>query len=253
MNRRVLCVSFLLALASACGGRSTELVEEEGSGETLALARISLRSSLPSCGASTAGTVYYVVRDEQLVYCDGESHQNVELDFSSSWLVSAGTAASCAQGGSLLRTGPDTNGNGKLDPQEVVASASACHAASGAQGTGGSRGGLGSGSGGDGGDHGWAGSGGDRGWAGTGGVAGTTSTGGTTSNVPQGTGEGLPCDSAADCAGFQANFCDTFVSGTCLISGCNVSPDSCSTGKECCDLSTFGLPTLCIAAGACAN
>ena len=81
-------------------------------------------------------------------------------------------------------------------------------------------------------------------------MAGTGS-GGSAGTRP--TGEDMPCSSSADCAGFEATFCDTFVTGTCLVSGCTVVPDSCSAGKECCDLSSFGLPPLCIAAGACAN
>jgi hypothetical protein len=241
MKHRMIWVSSLLALAAACGGRSTE-AEGESSDETIALARIALRSSLPSCGASTAGAVYYVVQDQQLVYCDGNSHQDVELDFTSTWLVSAGTAASCAHGGSMLSAGPDRNSNRRLDPAEIVASAMACNHSTAAQGTGGS--------------------GGAQGTGGTGGAVGISGSGGTTSTTgPQGhagssgatnpTGEDLPCTSAADCAGLQASFCDLFVSHTCLVSDCSVTPDSCSAGKECCDLSAFGLPTLCIAAGAC--
>jgi hypothetical protein len=66
------------------------------------------------------------------------------------------------------------------------------------------------------------------------------------------TGEDQPCTGPADCAGFEASFCDNIVSGTCLVPNCTLAPnDSCFTGKECCDLSSFGLSTLCIAAGAC--
>jgi hypothetical protein len=43
------------------------------------------------------------------------------------------------------------------------------------------------------------------------------------------------------------------VSFSCLVPNCTLPPnDSCFTGKECCDLTNFGLPmTLCVAAGAC--
>jgi hypothetical protein len=64
-------------------------------------------------------------------------------------------------------------------------------------------------------------------------------------------GAGLSCTTDADCAGKEATFCDTFVTGTCLVRDCTLEPDSCFTGSECCDLSGFGLPALCIAAGAC--
>jgi hypothetical protein len=54
------------------------------------------------------------------------------------------------------------------------------------------------------------------------------------------------------CEGKEASFCDSFVSGTCLVPNCTLAPDNCFVGKECCDLSSFGLPiTLCVAAGAC--
>jgi hypothetical protein len=64
-------------------------------------------------------------------------------------------------------------------------------------------------------------------------------------------GAGVPCTSDADCAGTEATFCDLFVSGTCLVRDCSVEPNSCFSGSECCDLSGFMLPKLCIPAGAC--
>lgn len=163
MNHRVLWVSSLLALVAACGGRSTQGLDDEASDEQTDV-------------HGTAGT-----------------------------------------GG--------TQGSG---------------------GSGGGQGSAGSGS-----SQGIAGSGGAQGVAGSGGGQGTAGAGGTAGTTP--TGEGQPCVSEADCTGLEASFCDIFVSQTCLVRGCSVSPDSCSAGKECCDLTAFGLPTLCIAAGACAN
>jgi hypothetical protein len=64
-------------------------------------------------------------------------------------------------------------------------------------------------------------------------------------------GAGAACTSAADCAGGEATYCDTMITSSCLVSGCSVSPDSCFPGSECCDLTPFGLPTLCVAAGGC--
>lgn len=65
-------------------------------------------------------------------------------------------------------------------------------------------------------------------------------------------GAGRPCTGPADCAGTDAIFCDTFVSQTCLVQDCNLAPDDCIAGSECCDLTNFGIPlNLCIAAGAC--
>lgn len=65
-------------------------------------------------------------------------------------------------------------------------------------------------------------------------------------------GAGQSCESDADCADTEAVFCDVFVSRTCLVPGCTVAPaDSCFEGFECCDLSGFGLPTLCLPEGQC--
>jgi hypothetical protein len=65
-------------------------------------------------------------------------------------------------------------------------------------------------------------------------------------------GAGTPCTSPADCAGTDAIFCDTFVTGTCLVQDCSLAPDNCYMGSECCDLSNVGLPlNLCVAAGQC--
>jgi hypothetical protein len=242
MNHRVLCVSSLLVLASACGGRSTELLDGDSPGATIAVGRIPLRGSLPFCGPSTAGAVYYVMPEAQLVYCDGNSHQDVELRYDSTWLVAAGATASCAHAGSMLSAGPDKNGNGKLDEQEIVASAAVCNGAPDAQGAGGAPGVRGA-----------PGSAGSGGGQGTSGAAGTAA---VTPHATRPTGEGQPCASEADCAGFEASFCEIYVSRTCLVSGCSLSPDSCPAGEECCDVTAVGLvglPTLCLAAGLCAN
>jgi hypothetical protein len=127
--------------------------------------------------------------------------------------------------------------------------------AQGNGGTGGTGGTGGSGGGpsiaGSGGSQNIAGSGGGLAIPGSGGGGGTA---GSTSGAPDGakpTGEDQPCQSDADCARFDASFCDVFVTGTCLVRGCTVAPDNCYQGKECCDLSDFGLPTLCIAEGVC--
>lgn len=69
--------------------------------------------------------------------------------------------------------------------------------------------------------------------------------------VTKPTGEDESCMTHDDCAGFEASFCDSFVTFTCLVPNCTLAPDNCFAGKECCDLSSFGLPTLCIADGAC--
>jgi hypothetical protein len=74
---------------------------------------------------------------------------------------------------------------------------------------------------------------------------------GTGTEVPP-VGLAKPCTSAADCAGTEATYCDTFVTMGCLVEGCNLEVDDCYTGYECCDLSAFGIPLpLCIEEGQC--
>src|SRR6266545_2841032 len=66
------------------------------------------------------------------------------------------------------------------------------------------------------------------------------------------TGQGLPCQSADDCAGYEASYCETYQAHVCLVSDCTVSPNSCHEGSECCDLSSLGLAeTLCVEEGLC--
>jgi hypothetical protein len=69
------------------------------------------------------------------------------------------------------------------------------------------------------------------------------------------TGVGTPCASDADCAGFDADYCELAVSHTCLVQHCTPSPNSCFTGFDCCDFSRTpgfeSLPTLCLASGLC--
>lgn len=65
-------------------------------------------------------------------------------------------------------------------------------------------------------------------------------------------GLSMPCSGPADCAGTEATYCDLFVSMSCLVEGCTVSPNDCFEGWDCCDLSTFGIPKpICVPAGAC--
>jgi hypothetical protein len=61
-------------------------------------------------------------------------------------------------------------------------------------------------------------------------------------------GVGASCTATTDCVG-DANFCDTFVTHTCAISGCSLTANDCPRGTLCCDFSGYGLGHLC--AGAC--
>jgi hypothetical protein len=62
----------------------------------------------------------------------------------------------------------------------------------------------------------------------------------------------MACETPDDCAGTEATFCDSFMTHSCQVQGCQVDPNDCFAGFECCDLSAFGLPEpLCIPTGAC--
>jgi len=65
-------------------------------------------------------------------------------------------------------------------------------------------------------------------------------------------GFGTPCTTDTDCAGFDASHCETLQGHVCVVSPCQKSPDSCTGGQSCCDLSGLGLPlTLCLPPGQC--
>ena len=66
-------------------------------------------------------------------------------------------------------------------------------------------------------------------------------------------GQGDHCESAEDCAGKEASYCESTISHACLVSGCSIDrPLSCSEGWICCDLQSLGFAlTLCAPEGVC--
>jgi hypothetical protein len=62
-------------------------------------------------------------------------------------------------------------------------------------------------------------------------------------------GFGMSCAAQSDCAGYDAQACDTVQSHVCVIAGCSLVNDDCARGTTCCDLSAFGAGTICM--GAC--
>lgn len=66
------------------------------------------------------------------------------------------------------------------------------------------------------------------------------------------TGLQTPCATSADCAGFEASYCETVVAHVCLVAGCVVGGDDCFVGWSCCDLTSVGIATtLCVPEGQC--
>jgi hypothetical protein len=65
-------------------------------------------------------------------------------------------------------------------------------------------------------------------------------------------GLGTHCESADDCAGTEATWCDTFSSQQCVVQGCSLVDQDCFGEQVCCDLSGFGVPApLCLPRGDC--
>jgi len=59
-------------------------------------------------------------------------------------------------------------------------------------------------------------------------------------------GVGESCAMDGDCAGFDAQSCDTYRTHTCKVKGCSVDTDDCPRDSTCCDLSAFGVGTVCL-------
>ena len=59
------------------------------------------------------------------------------------------------------------------------------------------------------------------------------------------TGEGHACATSADCAGFEADYCEAFREKKCLRQGCKQNPSICHGDWVCCDISVLGT-SLCI-------
>ncbi len=59
------------------------------------------------------------------------------------------------------------------------------------------------------------------------------------------------CSGPQDCAGFEAGYCEQVQSHSCLVSDCTPGGSDCFLGWSCCDLTSVGLPTLCVKEGTC--
>lgn len=63
------------------------------------------------------------------------------------------------------------------------------------------------------------------------------------------------CGAQADCQGFEASYCDEFISHRCVVPGCSLTLADCFVGRQCCDTSAYaglGVPaTVCAPEGEC--
>ena len=102
-------------------------------------------SALPTCRRENQNQVYFVRSEEQLYFCDGIRLRKLELDGEPSWLTDTivAPASVCPSGGVVIRTGPDRNGDGKINAQEISASSPVCNGESGAGGVAGPTGATG--------------------------------------------------------------------------------------------------------------
>ena len=65
-------------------------------------------------------------------------------------------------------------------------------------------------------------------------------------------GMASPCEVDDDCQGYEATFCETLISHSCLVQGCSLSQNDCFQGWECCDVTSYGMPIpICIPEGNC--
>ena len=62
------------------------------------------------------------------------------------------------------------------------------------------------------------------------------------------TGFGTTCQSNADCAGFEASYCESLSSHSCLQNDCKSDPSVCPGDWGCCDIALLG-QSLCLPAG----
>jgi hypothetical protein len=66
--------------------------------------------------------------------------------------------------------------------------------------------------------------------------------------LPPPTGYGAPCESASDCAEFEASYCETLQEKVCLVE-CAADPGLCLGDYACCDYGSLGATAVCVPPG----
>ncbi|HKU42888.1 MAG TPA: hypothetical protein VJR89_32235 [Polyangiales bacterium] len=61
--------------------------------------------------------------------------------------------------------------------------------------------------------------------------------------TPEPTGQAMPCDTSADCEGFDASYCS--VTKACVVSNCS-KDRPCHGPWACCDFASYGAPPVCV-------
>jgi hypothetical protein len=132
--------SILLACSMPGSPGEGELSPQTGEGDT-AVVTVELPSYLPTCNSTRRGSVYYVSSEEAFYYCNGSRYRVIEVTGKpgangKTWLtaLSAASATQCSSGGTVVSVGPDNDGDGFLDANEVSGTAAVCNGAQGPQG-----------------------------------------------------------------------------------------------------------------------
>jgi hypothetical protein len=134
------------AILLGCSSEDAVLVDQNGADSLGSVAQPIIElagpSALPACRRENQNQVYYVRSEEQLYFCDGTRLRELDLESDPSWLTDtiAAPVSLCAGGGVVIRSGPDSNGDGKLNSREISASSPVCNGKSGASGGTGPRG-----------------------------------------------------------------------------------------------------------------
>ncbi|MGB5810070.1 MAG: hypothetical protein WBG86_06030 [Polyangiales bacterium] len=117
----------LVAFSIGCGGAGDS---QPTNGSPLGAITTATFGELPVCWFGRRAQVYYVTSTEQFLYCDGRRF--VELDLGAgggggtNFVVNVAPASldECPNGGALISSGPDANGDGVVD--SVASSQSVC-------------------------------------------------------------------------------------------------------------------------------
>jgi hypothetical protein len=139
VRRSILCLA-APAISVGCSGEDA-VVHLDGDVEALGssaqpIIELARPGALPVCRRDNQNQVYYVRSEDQLFFCDGIRLRELELDSDPSWLTDTivAPASACPTGGVVIRTGPDSNGDGKLNAQEITASSPVCNGKTGTSG-----------------------------------------------------------------------------------------------------------------------
>jgi hypothetical protein len=144
-SHAVLAVMALLA-GAACTGQANLAALSSDNQPAVQFALTT--SSLPTCGSSRDGEIYYVWSDLKFYVCRASTKTWVQTNLNglnaAARVTPVSPGSQCPTGGSSIQFGLDQNGNGRLDNSEVTATTVVCNGSNGALGPKGATGATGS-------------------------------------------------------------------------------------------------------------